>query len=672
MKRLLHYLPLHFVVLGILGIFFQFFTQFWILNPKETLFLLGFITVLVYVIKNRVLRTLITFLLFFFIGVSSVYINDYRNYDSFYDHHLKENSIVILQIHSILKPGNYYHKYEAKVLKVDDKKTIGTVLVNIKKDSTSIPLKVDSKLLLKPILKEVIPPLNPHQFNYKSYLAKQGIHHELFSENGQFLHLNSQRTTLLGLSAKFRNQIQESLHKYNFKKNELSVISALLLGQRQDISKELIKDYQRAGAVHILAVSGLHVGVILLILAFIFKPIERLKYGKFLKTIIIVLLLWMFAFIAGLSASVVRAVTMFTFLAIGMSFKRKNVVEFSFISSMFFLLLIKPMFLFDVGFQLSYSAVFGILWTQPKIYDIWKPRFKIFDFFWQLVTVSIAAQIGILPLSIYYFQQFPGLFLASNLVIIPFLGAILIGGVLVISLSLLNILPQFLADFYGMIISSMNTFISWVSHQEEFLFKEISVSFQLMLCWYVVIFLGIYFLLHKTSIKLIYFFISIALLQSIFLLESNKNKSKEEIIVFHKSRFSMIGKRIGERLLLQHNIDSLRFLKENSIKSYSIAESITEIKETNFKNVISFSNKDILLIDSLGIYQISGMNAPIVLMQYSPKINMTRLIKKIEPSQIIVDGSNYKSDVIRWENICIRNNVPFHYTGIKGAYILKN
>lgn len=672
MKRLLNYLPLHFVVLGILGICFQFFTKLWNFNSKETLFLLGFLTILVYVIKNRVLSTLITFLLFFFIGVSSVYINDHRNYDSFYEHHLEENSTLILQIHSVLKSGNYYHKYEAKIIKVDDNKTTGTILLNIKKDSTSVPLKVDNQLLLKPVLKELIPPLNPNQFNYKSYLAKKGIHHELFLEKGQFLKLNSKKSTLLGLSAKFRNQIQESLNKYNFKKNELSVISALLLGQRQDISKELIKDYQRAGAVHILAVSGLHVGVILLILAFIFKPLERLKHGKFLKTIIIVLLLWMFAFIAGLSASVVRAVTMFTFLAVGMSFRRKNVVEFSFISSMFFLLLIKPMFLFDVGFQLSYLAVFGILWTQPKMYNIWKPRFKIFDFFWQLVTVSIAAQIGILPLSIYYFQQFPGLFLASNLVIIPFLGAILIGGVLVIILSLLNILPQFLADFYGMIISWMNAFISWVSHQEEFLFKEISISFQLMLCWYVVIFLGVYFLLHKTSIKLICFFISIALLQSVFLLESNKNKSKEEIIVFHKSRFSLIGKRIGEQLLLQHNIDSLRFFRENSIKPYSIAESITEIKETNFKNFISFSNKDILLIDSLGIYQISGLNAPIVILQSSPKINITRLIKKIAPSQIIADGSNYKSDVIRWKNICVRNHVPFHYTGVKGAYVLKN
>ena len=672
MKRLLNYLPLHFVVLGILGICFQFFTQFWSFNFRETLFLLGFLTILVFVIKNRFLRTFITFLLFFFIGISSVSINDNRNYDSFYEYHLEENSTVILQICTILKPGNYYHKYEANVIKVDGTKATGIVLLNIKKDSISTNLKVDNQILLKPVLKELIPPLNPHQFNYKSYLAKQGIHHQLFTEKNQFLRLNSKTSTLFGLSAKFRNRIQESLKKYNFKNNELAVINALLLGQRQDISKELIKDYQRAGAIHILAVSGLHVGVILLILSFLFKPVEKLKYGKFIKTVIIVFLLWMFAFIAGLSASVVRAVTMFTFLAIGMSFKRKNVVEFSFISSMFFLLLIKPMFLFDVGFQLSYLAVFGILWTQPKIYALWKPRFKGVDFFWQLFTVSIAAQIGILPLSIYYFQQFPGLFLASNLVIIPFLGAILVGGVLVMITSLLNILPQFLADFYGMIISWMNAFVSWISHQEEFLFKEISISFNVMICWYAFLFLGVYFLIDKTSKKLIYFFISIILMQSIFLLESNENKSKEEIIVFHKSRFSMIGKRIGEQLFLQHDLDSLKLLNENSIKSYSVIESVTEIQEMSFKNFINFSDKHILVIDSLGVYQVKGMKKPIVVLQYSPKINMTRLIEKIKPSEIIADGSNYKSYVIRWEKICLQNQIPFHYTGQRGAYILKD
>ncbi|WP_158840639.1 ComEC/Rec2 family competence protein [Polaribacter sp. L3A8] len=670
MKRLYNYIPLHFVVLLIIGICFQFFTQFWSYSFLKTSLFLGGLAVLVFLITNKVIRTGLAFILFFFVGVSAVYLNDDRNYDSFYEHQLEDNATVILQIDKILKPGNYYQKYEAKVIKVNADKTIGTVLLNIQKDSFTNPLHVDDQILLKPTLKELIPPLNPHQFNYKSYLAKQGIHHQLFVAENQFLRLNSKRTSLLGLSAKFRNKIQESLKKYHFKDNELAVINALLLGQRQDISKELIVDYQRAGAIHILAVSGLHVGVILWILSFIFKPLERIKYGLFLKTVIIVLLLWMFAFIAGLSASVVRAVTMFTFLAIGLSLRRKNVVEFSFISSMLFLLLIKPMFLFDVGFQLSYLAVFGILWVQPKLYKVYNPRFFLDKKIWQLFTVSIAAQIGILPLSIYYFQQFPGLFLASNLVIIPFLSAILIGGILVIIASLLHILPQFLADIYGVIISGMNDFVSWVSHQEEFLFKEISISFITMLCWYVFLFLGVYFLIEKSSKKLIYFFISILLLQSVYLIESNQNKVKEELIVFHKSRFSMIGKRVGAQLFLQHDIDSVRFKKENSIKSYSVSEGIIQVKETSFKNFVKFSNKDVLLIDSLGVYNITGLKKPIVVMQYSPKINLTRLIKTIKPSQIIADGSNYKSYVIRWEKLCLKHQIPFHYTGQKGAFII--
>ena len=344
---------------------------------------------------------------------------------------------------------------------------------NISKDSILNPLKVDELLYVKPEFVTINAPLNPHQFDYKFYLAKQGIHQQVFLEKEGFKSLGLDQFSFIGVAAKIRDKVQESLQKYYFKVDELAVINALLLGQRQEISKDLIEDYSKAGAIHILAVSGLHVGIILLILSSLLKPLERIKNGRVLKTILIVLLLWMFAFVAGLSASVVRAVAMFTFLAIGLSFKRKNVILFSLITSMFFLLLFKPMFLFDVGFQLSYLAVFGIIWIQPKLYKIYKPRFKLDDKIWQLFTVSVAAQLGVLPLSLYYFHQFPGLFLLSNLLIIPFLGAILIGGIIIIILALTDFLPQFLAEIYGYIISLMNNFVSWISKQEQFLFTDI-------------------------------------------------------------------------------------------------------------------------------------------------------------------------------------------------------
>lgn len=670
MKRLLNYLPLHFVVLGISGICFQFFTQFWKYGFLNLLLVLTF-SLLFFLIKNRVVITITSLWLFFFTGISSVYISDKRNYDDYYKNYFKEQSSVVLQIHKILKPGNYYQKYQATVISVDDKDTRGTILLNVLKDSLSNLLKVDDKIILKPTFKKLIPPLNPHQFDYRSYLAKQGIHHQVFIEKHQFLKKETQQSSLYGWSAKLRTEIQKSLANYNFKKDELAVINALLLGQRQDISKSLISDYQNAGAIHILAVSGLHVGVILLILSFVFKPLEKLKNGKVLKTVIIVLLLWMFAFIAGLSASVVRAVTMFSFVAFGMSFRLKNIVEFSFISSLFFLLLIKPMFLFDVGFQLSYLAVFGILWTQAKLYSIWKPKYKIFDFFWKLFTVSIAAQVGIFPLSIYYFQQFPGLFLASNLIIIPFLGAILIGGILVIVSSLCSLLPQIIADVYGAIISLMNSFVSWISHQEDFLFKDISISLWMMLLWYIALFTLIYLLIKKTGKQLILFLIAVVFVQSLFLVEKNRTQSKNEFIVFHKSRHSLLGERRGEELLVYHNLDSLQFLRDNTIKSYRISEDIQEVKKIHFRYIKQFSNYTILLVDSLGVYKIRNLKKPIVILQYSPKINLERLIKSIQPIQIIADGSNYKSYVIRWEKTSLKYQIPFHYTGQQGAFVLK-
>jgi competence protein ComEC len=671
MKRLFKYLPLHFLVFLILGIGIQFYTQIWTFGFTRLGLLILFLIVSLVLLKRNEVVTFVALILFFFIGISSVYIQDTRNYKNHYTNFLKQEAKVVLRISKVLKSGFYHDKYVAQVIQINENRARGEVLLNIGKDSLQNRLKIDAKIFTKPTFVALAPVLNPNQFDYKSYLAKQGIRYQIFTDTFQFLKLSNSSVSLVGFSERFRDKIQQSLLKFNFKKDELTVISALLLGQRQDLSKELLEEYAGAGAIHILAVSGLHVGVILLILSFLFKPLERIKNGSYLKAFCIVLLLWMFAFIAGLSASVVRAVTMFTFLAIGQSFQRKKVVAFSLISSMLFLLIVKPMFLFDVGFQLSYLAVFGIVWVQPKLVAIYKPKFLLDKKLWQLLSVSIAAQVGILPLSIYYFHQFPGLFVVSNLVIIPFLGAILVGGVVVILMALLAILPPFLAAIYGFVISGMNSFVGWVSQQEQFLFKDISISFLMMLGCYYFIFSGIVFLINRRPNSLIYFFISIVFVQSLYFFEIKTANEKEAFIVFHKSRFSLIGIREGVEMKLQHDLDALKSKEIKAIKSYSVAEYINTTEIVYFKNYINFKGQDILLIDSLGVYQVDKLKSPIVVLQYSPKINLERLIQNLKPSLIIADGSNYKSDANKWEITALKNAIPFHYTGKKGAFILR-
>lgn len=671
MRKLLRFLPFHFTVFLILGIYTQLFFEIWQFNFPVLLVFHGVFLLILVFLNQKQIRTFLVFSYFFFVGISTVFIQDDVNYSNYFSHFSKENSLAVLKIDKVLKSSSYHYKYQAKVIQIDQQKTKGIVLLNIEKESVSAVLKVDELIFAKASFNEINAPLNPHQFDYKNYLDKQGIRQQLFIDSSHFKSIGFGLRTFQGWSENFRDLVQSSLKKYSFTTDEMAVINALLLGERKEISKELLADYSKAGAIHILAVSGLHVGIILLLLLKLFSFLTYFKNGKIAQTILIILILWMFAFVAGLSASVVRAVTMFSFLAIGQQFGSKKVILFSLFSSLLILLIFKPLFLFDVGFQLSYLAVLGIITLQQKVYQLLSVNNKILNFSWQLTSVSIAAQIGVLPLSLYYFHQFPGLFFLSNIVIIPCLGFILMTGILIIFLSIFNVLPTFLANFYGFVISIMNGFVNWISNQEAFLFKDISLSFWLLLASYGIIFFSVRFLTHQTAKKALYVLGSFVVFQGVILVDKYQKKDKEEFLVFHKTKHSVFGFRNQNNIQFVHNTDSLQSI--NSItNSYKIGENIKESYKKMNTTIFQFNNQPILLIDSLGIYPLENLKNPIVILQNSPKLNVERMIKTLQPIKIIVDGSNFKTYASRWKVTSEKMKIPFHYTGENGAFILKN
>lgn len=672
MKKLLNYLPFHFLICIICGILLQFYSGLWKYSFSYLTTLILSALLLLYIFKrNKSHKAYVTvsFLLFVLIGISSAFINNPKNHSNYYEYHTPKNSTTILIINKILKSGNYYHKFIAEIVQINTTKTTGYVLVNLKKDSSSTSLKIDDRIFTTSNFKNIKASLNPYQFNYKNYLTKQYINHQIFIDYQNYKRLKKRECSIYGLSAKIRNKIQASLNNHSFSKNETSVINALLLGERKNISKEVIQSYINAGAIHILAISGLHIGILLIILNYLFKPIESLKHGAIVKTVSIIIILWSFAFIAGLSASVIRAVTMFTFVAIGESLKRKKIIEFSLISSMLFLLLIKPLLLFDVGFQLSYLAVFGIIWVQPLLYNMYKPKYWLTNKFWSLLTVSIAAQVGILPISLYYFHQFPGLFFISNLIIIPFLSVILIGGILVVILSIFNILPQLLVDSYGFAISYMNKIVNWVSKQETFLFQEITMSFYQMIIWYFIIIFSYQLITTKKAKQFILLLLSLLSLQINYILQKHSLHTKQEIILFHKNRKTLLGLRTGKEIHVTHSLDTSTVYLDKAIKAYRINENTESTFSTKTPSIINFNSKKLLIIDSLGIYNINIIK-PIIILQHSPKINLVRLIKTLKPKQITADGSNYKSYINRWKSTCNKLKTPFYQTGENGAFII--
>ena len=673
MRKLLNYLPTHFTVCLIVGIVIQFYYKIWNYPLGFAIGLLSFLLLILWLIKYFQKRQLFTFfnwLSFVVLGMLLVNFQDTRTKPSHYSNFTKSNQQVTFKIDKVLKENLYYHKYLGTVVRVDQYQTKGSILLNIQKDSLSQPYQIGDVLLFSAPFQKINKPLNPYQFDYRKYLEKLGVHHQVFLRNAVWLKSDITTNSIHKIADGFRKKVERALISNQITGDELAVIKALVLGQRNDVSKELLEEYSNAGAIHILAVSGLHVGIILMLLSFVLKPLEKIKYGKSVKAIFILLFLWCFAIVAGLSASVVRAVTMFSAVAIGMSFRRKTFVLHSLVISIFVLLLCKPMFVFDVGFQLSYLAVFSIVTIQPKLMSIWKPKFKPVNYFWQLFTVSIAAQIGVLPISLFYFHQFPGLFMLSNLVIIPFIGLILAFGIVTIVLALLNLLPTVVAEIYVFVIKSMNNFMGWISNKEAFLIVDIPFSVTSLLISYLLFFVGIYFLEKRKSKATIYLLITIVLFQFNLLLEKRSVNTTQEFIVFHKSRNTVIGVNKKGNMQVFHSVDSLSNV--NFIKAYKVEKQLNEVNFVNgIPNVFHFKNHRILVVDSDGIYKLNQFKNSIVLLTQLPKINMVRMIENLQPKLIIADASNYKSVINYWKISCDKKGIPFYYTGENGAYVLR-
>ena len=406
--------------------------------------------------------------------------NNYSNHPTVYE---KANWIEVV-VREKLKSSPQNNRFIAYVQKVNHQSLEGKILITIPKTNNAKEIVVGHRLRFKTKLIKTEKPKNPNQFDYSAYLKNKQIYAQAFLPTEDIHYHQAIIKDVWYYSATLRNTIVTHLEQSGFDKKALPVAMALLLGQQQDIDPNITKDYQYAGAVHILSVSGLHIGFIVLLINFLMRPIPNTQKGRFLKLSISLLSLALFGILAGLAPSVVRSITMFSFVALGHYWRRSTNIYHTLVVSMFLILLFQPYFLFDVGFQLSYAALFFIVWLQPTLSKYWTPKNKIVQFFWDIITVSFAAQLGTLPLSIYYFHQFPGLFFVTNLLVLPLLSVIMLLGVIVMTIAAFSALPIWCIKPLEWGITIMNSIIHWVASFESFIFTNISSTFILMIASY--------------------------------------------------------------------------------------------------------------------------------------------------------------------------------------------
>jgi competence protein ComEC len=553
--------------------------------------------------------------------------------------------------------------------------TQGKAYLYLKKNEAASKLLFGDRLMVEA---EFTPPeraLNPDGFDYAAYLKKQGVgatcyipadSWRLFGKNESFSFLRE--------SNKCQNTLLNVYRKFKIDGDEFAVLAALTLGYTDDLNPDLRSSYSATGAMHILSVSGMHVGVVFAVIAFLLSFMNKNQRQKILKTIIITLFLWSYAFITGLSPAVIRATLMFTFIALATCFDRKSHIYNTIFMSILVMLLYNPNFLFDVGFQLSYSAVLSIIFFQPIIVNLYKPQNKVARFGWNVVAVSLAAQLGTTPFTLYYFQQFPNYFLLTNIVAIDLssviiylaMALLMISYVPYLSVSIAFLLKWslWLLNFLIILIQNLPFSVAHISLD----FKQMFVAFIAILC------LSSYYFTKKYYS--LFIGMSALLIICIFNLQVKYNTlTSKRMIVYAGQKSTHINflnsthnfvyssdsaeiEKIAKSFWQNQKLDKPQFIKQNCWFSDGNAffegSRIVVLKKELLK-MITVSNP--LQVD----YLIIGDNL-------KPKIN--QVLENIQPRKIIVDKSVSKWYTESIRKKCIERNITFYSVAENGAYIL--
>lgn len=428
---------------------------------------------------------------------------------------LNGNNTWIVQIvdHPVEKAKSI--KSTVRIIRSSSHKTIRCkALVYFDKKSFQKPQYGDV-ILLRTRWKEIEPVVNPYSFDYKTFMARKSIFYTAYVSKSQWQKIDTNRgNAVINVSYRIQQYFAQIFAKSGLSGDEYNIITAILLGDDDNMNPALKSSYASAGVSHILCVSGMHVGIIFMILNFLLHPLDFSKPGRLFKSVFLMLFIWLYACITGLSPSVRRAASMFSFVTIGGLLRRNTNIFHSLFASLFILLIINPLLLFDLGFELSYLAVFGIVIFQKKIYELWEPKNRILQYFWNLISVSIAAQISTFPISIYYFGQFPNYFLLANLSVIALSFVVVVSGVALLSVSFIPYLSDDLAWLLTREIRLMNFIVSGIERLPGSVSRNLNITFLQMIVVYALI-ICVYLLFVRKEKKYHWFSLSTALLLTI-------------------------------------------------------------------------------------------------------------------------------------------------------------
>jgi competence protein ComEC len=561
----------------------------------------------------------------------------------------------------------------------------GKALVYFQKDVRSLALNSGDELILKATFREIGNAQNPGAFDYRRFMAYKNIYGQAYIKAGDWVYtgINSE-SILVRYSIRLRNKLLGIFKAAHLKEDEFAVAAALLVGYTDKLDEELLSAYSQTGTLHVLSVSGMHLAIVFLVFNRFLFFLDKFKYGSLLKAVALIFFLWFYALLTGLSPSVLRSATMFSFIVCARSFRRNSNIYNTLAASALFLLLLNPYLIMDVGFQLSYLAVAGIVLIQPFFTGWIKTNRWLLNQLFTLVTVSIAAQLATLPVSLYYFHQFPNYFLLSNLVVIPLSTCIIYMGMALIAISENAFLLHCASLVFSKTVALLNAAVVYIRDLPFAVTDAVSFGVPEVYVMYAfIIFLFLYF----RKRKYVYLKMSLCMLIAglgLQVMERLKELHQKEFIVYAIPRMRVVDFVCGrEHVLLADASYSEKiagsYMKPNwcNLGLHAPVMATTHMRTATVfieDEAIQFYTKRIILLkDSRKIKELrqqgKSMTVDYVIVSENMNIGMEEVKAVYKPGCIVFDASNSFYRLEKWKNECRLLQQPCYAVADSGAYI---
>ena len=538
------------------------------------------------------------------------------------------------------------------------------LLYNKKESQTSVMLPGDL-LIIRCTPVELTNRGNPYEFDYKFFMENQGIRYYAFTNSSDFIrHIIPIHRKLIHRALITRERIIEMFRERGIKGERLALVAAITLGQKSMLDRDQKLNFIKAGVMHIMAVSGLHAIILSL---FVFNLLFFMK-GRYniLRVAITILILWSFAFVTGLTPSVLRATLMYSFLQSGKLLKRPANSINSVLASAFFLIILKPSVIFDAGFLLSYSAVIYIICFYHSFYLIIYYKNWLIDKIWQSAAVTIVAQAGTLPLTIMLFNRFPTYFILANITIVPISNLLIITGCLVPMFFPVQFISRLLAILLNYLTGLTEFLTSRAASLPYSSIENIGSTTFECLCLTCTIFLFSYWLANKKSFHVLYPVSFLFLFISIGTAREIVSERTNEIIIYNTPGATNIGIRTGKILNLYS--DTLIAVPEVKRHSASLGLKIKSTLIDNNYHRIKVGGKKILITNKLNTNVIRNFSPDyLILTGPNPEIQ-NDLDMRPYPGFIIISSEPASKFRLRQKGF-ISTADSIHYVRNSGAFV---